>query len=411
MKLIWFSHFVPYPPLGGSAQRSFNLIRRMSERYETILVALNLQNEPGEAVADYRKELRKYCSRVEIWELPWAWKGREWIARLSLTPLYRPPYGCRAIWSRELEAAWKQILADNPQALVHYDSIDLALYSEGSTGFRSVLNHHNCESAMAHRRAEKEPNPVKKVFLWDQARKLERLEERICHQFNVNLVVSDLDARLLHSRNPRMHYHIVENGTDTGYFFPSIEEEEPNSLIFAGSLRWYPNISAVSFFAREIWPRLKRACPGVRLYLAGRGPVASMVRWSNEDKDVVLVANPEDMRPWLARAAVFVCPIVDGGGTRLKILDAMAMGKAVVSTTIGCEGLQVTHGDNILVADEPEDFAREIASALQNEALRQQLGTKGRALVERDYSWEAIARQLDQAYQCALGHEACGRGQ
>lgn len=153
---------------------------------------------------------------------------------------------------------------------------------------------------------------------------------------------------------------------------------------------------------REIWPLLKQRCPAVRLYLAGRSPAGSVIEIANSHPAITLIADPEDIRPWIGKAAVYVCPIIDGGGTRLKILDALAMGKAVVSTSIGCEGLEVKNGKNILVADSPEDFANGVARLLADPALRSRLGTHGRELVERTYGWQAIAQHLEQAYCCAL---------
>ena len=290
---------------------------------------------------------------------------------------------------------------------MHFDSPDLALFATAAKAFRKALNHHNCESAMADRRAQVESNPLKKAYLRVQARRWVELEQEICHQFDVNTVVSENDAQLLSSGNPYAHIHIVENGTDTGYFEPASIPVEPKSLIFASSMNWYPNLSAIQFFGREIWPLVKHRCPGVRLYLAGQSPPSWLVRWTKRDPDIILVANPPDIRTWVTRAAVFVCPIVDGGGTRLKILDALAMGKAVVSTSIGCEGLRVENGKNILVADAPSDFANEIVVVLHNEVLRRRLGAAGRGLVEKEYSWERIADQLEQAYRCAQHGGAC----
>jgi glycosyltransferase involved in cell wall biosynthesis len=143
--------------------------------------------------------------------------------------------------------------------------------------------------------------------------------------------------------------------------------------------------------------------------VAGMKPSASLRQSLESDPSVVVVASPDDIRPWIAGATVFVCPIMDGGGTRLKILDALAMAKPVVTTTVGCEGLQVTHGENILIADDPMGFARNVIHALENESLRRQLGAAGRNLVERCYSWEVITRQLEQAYTCALAGGACDR--
>ena len=407
MKLLWLSHFIPYPPRGGSSQRSFNLIRHIASKYETLLFAINLEGHSPQLVSEYSKELKRHCAEVEIWDPPYHWRGARWWAQLMLSPFFRDPYGSCALWSPELGRRWQDVLAKHPGALVHFDSIDLALYLPPAASFRKVLNHHNCESAMAQRRAEKEPNPLKRAYLRQQARKLRRVEQEVCHQFDVNLTVSELDTQTLRERNPQAHCHVVENGTDTEYFHPSEIAPEPNTLVFGASLRWYPNVTAIQFFSREIWPILKQRCPGINLYLAGSKPVESVAEVANQDSHITLVSNPEDIRPWIWKGAVFVCPIIDGGGTRLKILDALAMGKAVVSTSIGCEGLEVKHGENILVADTPQDFAGEVLRLLGDEALRKQLAVNGRALVERLYSWEVIGRHLERAYHCAVNREEC----
>ena len=409
MKLLWFSHFVPFPPKGGAHQRSFNLLRGASKSHEVSLVAFNHLAEPNERLAEYASELKKYCEHVEFWQLPIPWKSTRWWAGLAFSPLSPHPYGTRALWSPELGARWKETLRRHRGAFVHFDSIDLGLYANDTTGFRKVLNHHNCESAMANRRARQEPNPIKKAYLWYEAKKIARLERAVAHHFEVNTVVCELDAQQLRRTNPKAHFHVVANGTDVNYFRPISLPERPKSLIFSGSLNWYPNISAIRYFVREIWPLIKGQCPEAKLYVAGMKPSASLRQWLESDPSVVVVASPDDIRPWIAGATVFVCPIMDGGGTRLKILDALAMAKPVVTTTVGCEGLEVTHGENILIADDPIGFARNVVCALENEDLRRQLGTAGRNLVERCYSWEVITSQLEQAYRCALEGGACDR--
>jgi glycosyltransferase involved in cell wall biosynthesis len=291
--------------------------------------------------------------------------------------------------------------------LVHFDSIDLGMFAPAAEGFRKALNHHNCESAMAYRRAEKESNPLKKAYLWHQARKVERMERALCPRFDVNLAVSELDVQTLQQGSPKAHFHIVENGTDTDYFRPASDNlEEPDSLIFAGSLRWYPNVSAIRFFVSEVWPRLKRQCPAVRLYLAGQKPPDSLVEWLRKYPDIIVIPTPEDIRPWVWKAAVFVCPILDGGGTKLKILDALALGKAVVSTRIGCEGLQVREGVDVLLADTPENFTAQVKRALEDTELRKRLGESGRRVVEEKYSWDVVGRHLHDAYRSMLSPAA-----
>jgi polysaccharide biosynthesis protein PslH len=407
MKLIWFSHFVPFPPQGGNLQRSFNLIRQASQSYEIHLLALNLQGESPQQLRSYEAELKRYCESVEICELPFPWRGGRWWAEAMCSPLFSAPFSCRALFSKTILARWKQLLKTHSDALLHFDSIDLALYADSAKDFRKILNHHNCESAMTYRQAGNETNPVQKKYMQLQAAKLANAERSLCATVDVNTVVSQQDRELLQRLQPEGHYHIVENGVDIHYFVPVSTEAEPRSAIFTGWLGWGPNVSAMNFLVQKVWPQVKEKFPDARLYLAGKNPPEHVLRWPKEDSSITVHPNPKDMRPWLARAAVCVCPILEGGGTRLKILDAMAMGKPMVSTTIGCEGLRVTPGENILVADTPRNFAEGLVQLFENEELRRRMGAAGRSLVEREYCWERIGQQLQQAYCCAAKSNSC----
>lgn len=406
-KLIWFSHFIPFPPRGGAPQRSFNLLRNVAQDFEVTLVAFNMHAADAARLEECRREFSRYCPRVEFWEPPFRWRSPQWWWRLALSPALPAPYSCYSLWSPRLARQWQQLLHETQPALVHFDSIVLGLYFSQPEFVGQVLTHHNCESAMMLRRAELHRNPLARLYLHGQARKFARLERKLCHRFQANVAVSEQDRQHLVSQDSRAHFHVVENGTDTQYLAPVSGAEEPDTLVFAGNLRWYPNVSGLEFFVAQVWPLLKRQRPNLRLCLAGREPADSLLRWAKRDPSITVVPDPADIRPWVARGWVFICPILDGGGTRLKILDALAMGKAVVSTTIGCEGLRVTPGENILVADNPRNFAAEVLQVLESADLRRRLGVAGRALVEQQYDWRAVSAQLRRAYECALAPNRC----
>jgi glycosyltransferase involved in cell wall biosynthesis len=401
MKLIWFSHFVPFPPRGGNLQRSFNLIRQISSSYETHLFALNLQSERREVIEGYKAELSRYCESVEVCDLPFPWRGARWWAEAAASPLFSAPFSCRALFSKPLLARWTGLLNAHSDALLHFDSIDLALYAQSAQKFRKALNHHNCESAMTERMANNEKNPVQREYMRLQATKIAEAERSLCGAFDVNIVVSEQDRKLLQAIQPAGRYHVVENGVDTSFFAPAEIRPERHTAIFTGLLGWGPNISAMNFLVREVWPRVTQKFPDARLYLAGKNPPEHVMEWPKRDSSITVVPNPEDMRPWLARAEVCVCPITEGGGTRLKILDAFAMGKPMVSTAIGCEGLRVEPGKNIFVANTPGDFAGRVIDLFESEELRRRMGAAGRELVEREYCWEGIGQQLQKAYLVA----------
>ena len=335
------------------------------------------------------------------------WKGARWKAELIRSTASRVPFTCRPLYSKRLGHRWEEMLARHPDALIHIDAIDLALFAESTNGFRRVLNHHNCESQLLRRRAAQETNPLKENYLRLEARKLAGWERDLSGRFDVNIVVCEEDRQRLLAVNSNAHFHVVENGVDTDYFRPIDVPEEPDSLIFTGSLDWQPNVSAIHFFVREAWPIVRRGFPEAKLVIAGKFPAESILRLARQDSSIAVFPTPEDMRPLLARASVYVCPILEGGGTRLKILDAMAMGKPVVSTGVGCEGLLTMPGESILVADAPEELSECILGLLGNEDRRRQMGESARKLAEQVYDWEKIGDQLMQAYQCALVPGAC----
>ncbi len=401
MDLIWLSHFIPYPARGGAAQRSFHLLKEAARRYRVTFIAFNRPVQDSAALAESRREFERFCHRVEFWEVPLAWKGARWWGKLALAPFYRWPHSALTYHSPETASRWRNILGECAEALVHIDSSDLAFFVEPALRFPTLLNHHNCESAMASRRALLETNPAKKFVLRHQAGKLAAVEIALTHRVALNLTVSDEDSTRLCEINPRAQTRVVENGTDVEYFQPQNDLLEERTIVFASSLRWYPNQSALTFFDREIWPLIKRGCPGVRFIVAGQKPPEFIARWAKSDAAIEFVPDPEDIRPYIARGAVYVCPIIDGGGSRLKLLDAMAMGKAIVSTTIGAEGLRYAAGKHMLIADEPQHFADSVIALMEDASLRCRLAAAARQLALEEYSWGVIGNHLAEAYAYA----------
>jgi len=409
MDLIWLSHFIPYPVRGGAAQRSYNLLRQAAEKYRVSLVAFNRPAQSPEMLGESRREFERFCHRVEILEMPFAWKGLRWWSQLTMAPLASEPISVGAYRAPRLQEHWRRILSGYSDALVHIDSSDLGALIEYSHQFPVVLNHHNCESAMLSRRASLEENPLKRWVLKGQARKQRAIEASTLHHVAMNLTVSDEDLYSLKAVNPSADCCVVENGTDTDFFHPAHELMEENTIVFAGSLRWYPNQSGLMFFDREVWPLLKARCPGIRFIVAGQKPPKFLVDWAAADPQILFVPNPEDIRPLIARGAVYVCPIVDGGGSRLKVLDAMSMGKAIVTTEVGAEGLRTTAGVHMMMARNPGEFADQVLHLLHDPGKRSVMGDEARRWVMEEYSWPVIGQRLLRAYDRAC--QRTGRSQ
>jgi glycosyltransferase involved in cell wall biosynthesis len=280
--------------------------------------------------------------------------------------------------------------------LVHADSLDLSGYFEELGQLPIVCTHHNAESVLLGRRAAAERGLLRQRFVALQARLTEDEERLWCPRVALNLVVSAADEAILRSIAPTARFTLVPNGVDVAAFAPS-DDVAPTGLVAVAGLSSFANRDGLDFFCESILPHLRTAGAAVPVRWLGRATESQ--RQAYEERfGVKLTGYVEDVRPAIRAAACYVAPIRVGGGTRVKILDAWAMGKAVVSTSIGCEGLQARDGANILIRDDPAAFAEAVRAVLADTALRKRLGSAARATVERHYSWERIGRDLIPRY-------------
>jgi glycosyltransferase involved in cell wall biosynthesis len=227
-------------------------------------------------------------------------------------------------------------------------------------------------------------------------RKLERFERKAFAWADAATAVSEAEAETIRSFAPDTQVSVIENGVDLEYFVPRPLLSESTKLVFVGSLDWRPNQDAIKYFVGEILPILESMKLRIELDLVGRNPSAEITALGRRP-GVNLIGHVKDVRPFVEQAAVYVVPLRIGGGTRLKILEALAMSKAVVSTGVGAEGLEITDGENIMLADTPELFAQKIAILLKDRELNLHLGRNGRKLVEDRYGWNQLAGRLEKA--------------
>jgi glycosyltransferase involved in cell wall biosynthesis len=269
-----------------------------------------------------------------------------------------------------------------------------------------VLFEHNVEYLIWQRLSTLETNPARRALFELEWRKLRRRERAICRRADLTVAVSGEDRDRLTALAPGARITAIPTGVDTNYFRPSTTPEIPGRLVFTGSMDWQPNEDAVTYFADAILPRIRREVPTVSFAIVGRRPNAR-VRAVAERAGILVTGTVEDVRPYIAEAAVYVVPLRAGGGTRLKIFEALAMQKPVVSTSVGAEGLALTPGQEFIAADDPDTFAGEVIALIKDPIRRRSLGRAGRALVETQYSWPHIAQAFETACEEAVtSHEA-----
>ena len=391
MRILWVKVGGLWPADRGGRLRSFHTVAELSRRHRVTVVTTHAPGEGGgEATA------LPDCERVLALPHRLAKQGSAGFA-LALARSWASPLPV------DLYKARVPGLVATVSRLIDSGEVDvcvadfLAAAPSVPLGGRvpTLLFQHNVEHQIWKRLARTERRPLRRALLELEWRKTRRYEARACARASLTVAVSEPDRAMLAELAPDARIHAVPTGVDTSYFAPGAGPEIPHRLVFTGSMDWYPNEDAVLQFIDAVLPAIRRAVPDVSLTVVGRSPSARL-RAAAKVADVRVTGTVADVRPHVAEAAVCVVPLRVGGGTRLKIFEALSMAKAVVSTAVGAEGLPLVPGEHYLCADEPADFARAVVELLRDPARRRQLGTAGRALVEARYAWAMVTRAFER---------------
>ncbi|MDX2502917.1 MAG: glycosyltransferase family 4 protein [Gammaproteobacteria bacterium] len=409
MKILWLSQLVPYPPKGGVLQRAYNLIHELSKYHDVDLIAFNQEDLMAPFFPDMEKGLEKanevlskFCRKttfvpIDCDETPY---GKHLLALKSL--LTKDPYTINWLKSDKFKKQVEAFINSTHYDLIHLDTISLIPYLKQISDTPIVLDHHNIESHMLLRRADNENNALKKWYFRQEGKRLEAVEKAVCPKFNLNITCSEIDRDRLIELTGHNNVEEVPNGVDTQYFHHDESIEPQLSLIFAGTLSWYPNIQAVRFIAYEIWPLIKKTFPDMVIDIVGANPPEDILQLAEQDSGIRVHGFVDDVRPYIDRALAYVCPIDDGGGTKLKILDALAMQKAVIAHPIACEGIQVEVGKDVLFAETADEYLAHIIHLTENLEEKTRLGNNARQLIEDKYTYLSIGKNLSAMYQsCA----------
>ena len=391
MKILFLSPTVPFPLTDGGRIRVFNLLKQIAVKNEVTLLALETQTTDADGVA----ELRQLGIQVHLVPnaptLPRVSFGTLVKAFLKRQPITVARYDIPAYRQK-----FRELIAIQTFDLVHYEMFHIAQFHT-ETHLPGVLSQQNVDSAIWRRLCSETANPLYKFAYWTQQLAFQRYERVLSPKFDAVTCTSDIDAAVFQQHCTENAIEIIPNGVDITHYRPDFTTEAPAHLIYIGSMDWYPNEDAVAFFADEVLPRIQEKVPDVAFSIVGGNPSARVQKLAERDGIIVTGRVPE-IKPYFAEATVFVVPLRIGSGTRLKILEALAMGKAIVSTTVGAEGLDLKDGAEIFIADEPTAFADAVTRLLTDAQLRRRIGENGRSRVEQDYDWRSIGEKLHALY-------------
>jgi sugar transferase (PEP-CTERM/EpsH1 system associated) len=396
MRILIISDYLPYPLIGGERIRIYNILRRVATRHEVSLAAFLGRPEDAEGVP----HLQQICARVEAA----SFQRRSRLVKLSgmlRFALAGKPMELNLLHSEELVAKIKQLVSTEDFDIVQIEHSHMGLYLESiprNNRCKSILMFHNVTSQQYGRISHVERRWDRKLRTWINSVAMGCWEPRYAERFDRCTTVSEVDQQLLMKANPRLQVDVIPNGVDIEKYqpLPLPPETVSPSLMFIGNMGYPPCIDAALYFCSEIFPIIHQSINAAELWIVGRDPRLEVLQLNGSS--VHVTGGVEDVIPYYQQTAVCIVPLRAGGGTRLKILEAMALGRPVVSTTIGCEGLEVVDGEHLLIADTPEQFAEKTLRLLSDRQLYQYISANGRQLVEARYGWDKIAGRLMEVY-------------
>lgn len=406
MRMLIVTGRLFYPANTGGKIRSSQLFERLARLHELTIVSFRTPDEGPEQL----RMMEACCSRLET--VPFVDRPKRspgFLFDLARNLLSPRAFTIAKYDSAAMRERIRDLLGREPYDVLVCDFLHPSPNVLPISFFPKILFQHNVESVIRRRHYQTEANPALKAYLyWDWLR-LERNEGGAARAFDHSIMVSEQDCETMRRLYGVTNVSPIPTGVDVDYFQPREPEADGHHVVFTGSMDWFPNEDGVQYFVRDVLPRIRQEVP-VTFWVVGRTPSAAIRRLGEEHPDVRVTGTVDDVRPFIDQGGVYVVPLRIGGGTRIKIFEAMAMARPVVSTTIGAEGLPVSHGENVVLADEPEVFASEVVRLLRSRDERRRIGDAARRLMVERYTWDVAARRFSDICESVRGRAGRAAG-
>jgi len=402
MKILYIAPWLPWPPYDGARIRIWETLRFLAPQHRVTL----LTHRPETESAWEENPVRELCERIETAVLP-ARAGAV-LGRLAQGIARGLPLMQAFYWQPQLARRIRQLTAAEDYDIVHIEFSYMAHYLlalSPASRAQTVLSMHNVESIRFARELQVAPWSGRRLgLMWDHY--LHRQwEPKALRRFDGILATSKVDREWIETHAPEAVVTLAPNGVDVQRLQALEPPKESHSLVFTGLMNYPPNVDAVVWFCQDIWPVLRQHLPQLKLNIVGRLPHPRVVELGRQP-GVCVTGEVPDVRPYVDEALALVVPLRSGGGTRLKILEAMAMGRPVVSTALGAEGLEIAPGENILLAETAEQFLQQLQTLIDHPDRARQLGQAGRQLVVAQYDWPICLRGLTGLYETLMSRAA-----
>lgn len=389
MKILVIFPYVPTPPTFGGALRVYHILRHLASNYEVTVAGYN---EAGDMEA-FRATFPSLEGRMHFENV--GRRKRHRFRQIS-TLFTKYSYWYRWTYSKEAQNMLNDLLEKEQFDIILTEFASMGHFDLQSDAIK-ILDAHNVEYDNFRRMSNLNWSFIRKKFYQREYRKVFHEEVKVFNKQDAIFSTSSRDRDIIKSHTSNADHFVIPNGVDTSYFQSQKTEVEPYSMVFTGAMGYVPNSDGILFFLDKIFPKILRSIPEAKVYVVGNKPPQMLQK--RQSKNVVITGFVDDVRPWIDRAAVYVVPLNMGSGTRLKVVEAMSMEKPIVSTSIGCEGIEVVDGEHLLIRDNPEAFAEAVIELMHDKEKSKQLVQHGKKLVHAKYDWSIIGNRIDAAFQ------------
>ena len=394
MNILFLSTENPYPPDCGHHLRTLNILELLAKQNKIYFLGFSQK----ESELQYIPNIKPFCETVDIFLIPRKGYNLKFLFVAFKNLFSKNPLVAQRYFLKSAQNKISELIKNYPIDFVHVDMLALGLFRKNYNDIPTILTNHNVESLRLFRWMKQEKNLVIKAYLYYQYRKLRKFEKTICPQFDRCITVSKEDNRYLIELCRKDNFAIIPNGVNIDYFKPQKTKIEADKLVWVGAMDGPYNADAVDYFLEEILPLIQEKVPQVKIDFLGRGATKKL-KEASQNPNIKIHGFVEDVRPYINRAAVYIAPIRSGSGTKIKVLNALSLGKAVVTTPVGAEGIDVIDNENIMIANTPREFADKTIHLLQHPKETIIMGNKGRQLIEETYDWKIIERDMTNLYR------------
>jgi sugar transferase (PEP-CTERM/EpsH1 system associated) len=393
MKVLHIIPYIPVPPIFGGALRVYHILRHLVQHHEVTVLACGSSEDRQRLEAVFNSQLRGTYMVPRPWERRFRRLGQLyslWTARS-----YFSVYANNRIMQRTLD----EVLGGRSFDIIQIEFPVMAMFRFDTDAVR-ILDAHNVEYEIFCRMWKNVKSPLRRFHYHREYQKFFNEEIAVCRKQDAIFVTSERDRQTLDADVPDVPKFVVPNGVDATYFTPSPDPSEPWSLVFSGLMSYVPNYDGMLYFLDEIFPRVLKDIPQAKLYIVGNKP--PKVLQKRASRNIVVTGFVDDVRPFIRQSSVYVVPLRMGSGTRLKVLEAMAMKKPIVTTSIGCEGIDVRHEESALIADNPQEFAESVVRLLRKAELRRRLAENAYELMHTHYEWPVVTERIEEYYDLII---------